>query len=177
VLETYLPDDLRHKEDIVIFNGRLCDEKQPYLFDQLKEDLLQMGSVRVNPQTKFIKTQDLDLSKTEYYDLLAKSKVVVSFALQENFGFGIAEAAYLGCTPVLPNRLVYPELYHGRHLYDTFDECKDLVANALNSTCNQSIKLNNDCMNVWFGDIKDDTNSISNGRLGIHWDRLVQTSS
>ena len=44
-----------------------------------------------------------NFSKQEYYDLLSRARVVVSFALQENFGFSVAEAVYLGCVPVLPN--------------------------------------------------------------------------
>ena len=76
-------------------------------------------------------TQKENLTKNKYYALLAKSSVVVSFALQENFGYGIAEAAYLGCIPVVPNRLVYPELYTDECLYDTFEEAVDLVYQGL----------------------------------------------
>lgn len=108
------------KEDIVIFNGRLCDEKQPWLFDRLAE---QFKSYSI----KFIKTQELNLPKDEYYNLLAKSKAVVSFALQENFGYGIAEAVELGCVPILPNKLVYPELYDKSYLYNTFDDACDMI--------------------------------------------------
>jgi len=63
--------------------------------------------------------------------LVAKSKIMVSFALQENFGFSMLEAKYLGCKVVVPNRLVYPELYHSNDLYNTFDEACGLVENIL----------------------------------------------
>jgi glycosyltransferase involved in cell wall biosynthesis len=36
--------------------------------------------------------------------------VVVSTALQENFGIAVVEAAACGCLPLLPHRLSYPEL-------------------------------------------------------------------
>lgn len=114
------------KENIVVFNGRNCDEKQPWLFDEI--------AVRIRaqiPEAVFINTQRQRLQKKSYYDLLARAKVVVSFALQENFGYGVAEAVALGCRPVLPDRLVYPELYEQRHLYKTMDECEALIISAL----------------------------------------------
>ena len=112
------------KENIVIFSGRNVDEKQPWLFTQMR-DKLRDNNIR------FINTLEHNYSKEEYYNLLAKSKIVVSFALQENFGYSIAEAVYLGCTPILPNRLVYPEFYSEKYLYDTFDEACKMVENAI----------------------------------------------
>jgi glycosyltransferase involved in cell wall biosynthesis len=114
------------KENIIIFNGRLCDEKQPWLFDKLFELFKDSGY-------NFIKTQEENLNKDEYYNLLAKSKGVVSFALQENFGFGIAEAVTLGCIPILPNKLVYPEFYDKEYLYNSFNNCCNLVDKLINN--------------------------------------------
>jgi hypothetical protein len=111
------------RDNIVVFNGRLCDEKQPWLVDQLADKFF--------GKAQFVKTQEMNLSKAQYYDLLGRAKVIVSFALQENFGFGILEAAYLGCVPVVPNRLVYPEHFAPQYLYDNFSECADLVSDAL----------------------------------------------
>lgn len=144
--ETLQHIDTSHKEDIVIFNGRLCDEKQPWLFDELARKV----QLRLNREIKFIKTQELNLSRTEYYKLLARSKVIVSYALQENFGFGVAEAAFLGCTPVLPNRLVYPELYDRHCLYDSFEESVDKTCRALEYHLNMSIMLPVKCFPKWF---------------------------
>ena len=94
------------------------------------------------------------MSKDEYYDLLGKSKAVVSYALQENFGFGVAEAVYLGCTPVLPNRLVYPELYPDTKLFERFDESVEMVINAIENYQEQQIVLGTDeVMTTWFGDV------------------------
>ncbi len=45
-----------------------------------------------------------------YYRLLGQGAVVVSTALQENFGISIVEAVRHGCLPLLPARLSYPEL-------------------------------------------------------------------
>jgi hypothetical protein len=112
------------KENIVIFSGRNVDEKQPWLFKQMRDKI---GDNHI----RFINTLEHNFSKEEYYDLLAKAKVVVSFALQENFGYSVQEAVYLGCVPILPNRLVYPELYIEEYLYNTFDEACNMVSEII----------------------------------------------
>jgi len=145
--------DTSYKEPIVIFNGRLCDEKQPWLFDELEKQVTERLSDTF-PNIRFIKTQTENLSKEDYYGLLGQSKVVVSYALQENFGFGIAEAAYLGCTPVLPNRLVYPELYDKKHLFDRFEQSVYMVCEALLNDNEGTITIPSaeTCINEWFND-------------------------
>jgi glycosyltransferase involved in cell wall biosynthesis len=56
-----------------------------------------------------------------YLRLLRNSDIVVSTAVQENFGLSVAEAVAAGARPLLPHRLSYPELlpreYHDRCLY------------------------------------------------------------
>lgn len=118
----------REKRDpLVVFNGRNDREKQPWLFNDLKARLRSMG----HHDVEFVATHEHNFSKDEYHALLGRASVVVSFALQENFGFGINEAVLAGCVPVVPNRLVYPEFYHPRYRYNTQDECADLVLMAL----------------------------------------------
>ena len=81
---------------------------------------------------------------------MANSKVVVSYALQENFGFGIAEAVYLGCSPVLPNKLVYPELYNKEYLYDSFEQSVDMVCNAITNYTPHVSSFDHTCFDQWF---------------------------
>jgi glycosyltransferase involved in cell wall biosynthesis len=140
------------KKDIVVFNGRLCDEKQPWLFDELARQVKQ----RLGDQIQFVKTQEMNLDKDQYYSLLSSSKAVVSYALQENFGFGIAEATYLGCQPVLPDRLVYPELYPKEFLYDRFEQSVDMVCEIIQRGP-QFTQLNftHDCFDIWFRGLAD----------------------
>lgn len=113
------------RENVVVFNGRLCDEKQPHLFKELQQ------RVQAPPGTQWVSTQEARLDQEEYYSLLRRAKVVVSFALQENFGFGVAEATHCGCVPVVPDRLVYPEFYPSRCLYRSFEQCVQRTTYAL----------------------------------------------
>lgn len=134
----------QQKQDIIVFNGRNVDEKQPYLFDLLQKKL---------PQYTYVNTQKLHLSKDAYYETLAKAKCIVSFALQENFGYGVQEAVYLGCVPALPNRLAYVEQFSSDYLYNSFDECVQLVENIMqgNVQPTRSIVEDNDkIFDVWF---------------------------
>ena len=135
--ENYLKYKQEQKEDIIIFNGRNVDEKQPWLFDELKRKVFEKYGQALKG-FKFINTHKENYSKEDYYKLLGKSKVVVSFALQENFGIGINEAVELGCIPILPNRLVYPEFYSKEYLYTNFTECVNMVVSALENELPQT---------------------------------------
>ena len=71
-----------------------------------------------------------------YESWLQNSAIAVSTALQENYGMSMVEAMIMGCAPLLPNRLAYPEilpeafhdyfLYH--HKYDLVEKLATLVA-------------------------------------------------
>ena len=136
------------KENIIVFNGRNVDEKQPYLFELLKQRL---------PQYRYINTQKEHLSKDEYYKVLAKAKVVVSFALQENFGYGVQEAVALGCIPIVPNRLAYVEQFTKEYRYDNFDDCVEKVNKAMEQKIPQTcpvVSENDKIFDVWFKDFR-----------------------
>ena len=61
-------------------------------------------------------------SREAYLEWLGRGSVVVSTAIQENFGISVVEAVAAGCHPLLPRRLAYPEVippaYHEACLYD-----------------------------------------------------------
>lgn len=154
IIVTGLPLDLqelekykgRAKRNRIVFNGRIVDEKQPYLFDLLKQRL---------PQYEYISTQEHHFSKDEYYNVLSESKCIVSFALQENFGYGVQEAVTLGCVPVLPNRLAYKEQFPKEYLYNHFDECVVLVQRVMDNKLPvpaPAVLSNEQIFDVWFKD-------------------------
>jgi glycosyltransferase involved in cell wall biosynthesis len=74
-------------------------------------------------------------SRAGYFDWLGQGTVVVSTAVQENFGMAVVEAARLGCRPLLPDRLVYPEVlpreFHSACLYAGAGDLVDRLAALL----------------------------------------------
>jgi glycosyltransferase involved in cell wall biosynthesis len=61
-------------------------------------------------------------SREAYAEVLRSSDVSVSTAQHEFFGLAMAESAYAGCFPLVPDRLAYPELYPPECRYRTQDE-------------------------------------------------------
>ena len=72
-------------------------------------------------------------AREEYLALAARCRVVVSTALHEFYGLAVREAIAMGCRPLLPRRVVYPEMVGGRPecLYDTEEELVDRLASEL----------------------------------------------
>ena len=70
--------------------------------------------------------------RREYEKWLKRGALVISTANQENFGISVVEAILMGCIPLLPNRLSYPEIlpttYHEHFLYQSkYDLVEKLV--------------------------------------------------
>ena len=74
-------------------------------------------------------------SRKKYLHWLRRGTVVVSTALQENFGMAVVEAMGCGCFPLLPRRLAYPEVvpepFHEPCLYDDPEDLKERLCRAL----------------------------------------------
>lgn len=114
--------DTSNKRDIVVFPHRCVPEKQPELFDQLSKQL---------PQFTFIKTLDICKNRQQYFELLAKSKYMVSFANQETFGYSTVESMALGCKVFVPDKLSYKETVPQEDRYDITDSWVDQVKNMI----------------------------------------------
>jgi len=138
----------------IIWNHRWEYDKQPILF--LKTliqcmdagynfEVILLGESPSTPSKKY-KTLINQLSKRifhygyvesrkGYFSLLASGDIVVSTAIQENFGLSIVEAIQCGCFPLLPNRLSYPEIipeeYHTSVLYNNDYELFSRLATIL----------------------------------------------
>lgn len=73
--------------------------------------------------------------REEYVRLLCGADVVVSTAVQENFGLSIVEAAYGGAHPLVPRALSYPEVIpaesHRTCLYEAEEELAERLAGLL----------------------------------------------
>lgn len=128
------PEEMLKKENIVVFPHRLDSEKNPQMFDILKEEF---GTLHSSWQ--FIKTKEVCKNKKEYYNLLQKAKVSISFADQETLGFAMIESIYAGCIPFVPDRLSYSELYDLAFKYSSFRECYEKLDTIINRNIDEEI--------------------------------------
>lgn len=74
-------------------------------------------------------------SRDDYFSMLRDGTIVVSTAVQENFGISVVEAMRMGCLPLLPDRLSYPEIlpkpFHRDLLYRSQDDLVDKLSKLL----------------------------------------------
>lgn len=133
--------EVTHKEPIVMFSHR--DDPDKHIEDLLKvlikfkqkfpdvaaqlKYMITSGGKATRQSTKalFADFPEVEfkpnLSKMEYYQLLAKSSVLFSSATQENFGVCIQEGLAFGVRPVCPNRVSYKYLLPEQYLYNDLD--------------------------------------------------------
>lgn len=125
----------REREKLVVFPHRLAPEKQPEQFAELQ----QIFERKHGAVATWIRARDVCKTKREYYQLLARARVVVSTALQETFGIAMQEGIALGAWAVAPNRLCYAETLRGNGLlFDTLDEAAEQVVSLLERECGPS---------------------------------------
>jgi glycosyltransferase involved in cell wall biosynthesis len=60
--------------------------------------------------------------RSEYTEMLGQADIVVSTANHEFFGISMLEAALCGAYPLVPNRLVYPEIYPSEFWFDADED-------------------------------------------------------
>lgn len=126
------PDQLNNVRNIdIVFPHRLDPEKCPDTWDEvvnkvtLKRNETQHLTTTLATMNYFGTGQQYD--KQWYYDVLERSKVAFSAAKQETFGYSMLEAAAAGCTPVVPNRLSYKEIFPEKYRYNTPDQAVEMI--------------------------------------------------
>lgn len=70
-------------------------------------------------------------SREAYFSLLSSCDIVVSTAIHEFFGVAVLEAACLGCFPLVPARLSYPELLPAKHLWTSEGKLRKTLKDLL----------------------------------------------
>jgi glycosyltransferase involved in cell wall biosynthesis len=131
------------RRNLILWNHRWEEDKDPETFFRVMGRLERAGadfrmvvlgeSFRGQPGCFAAARRDLAHrierwgwleSRDEYLREVSRCRAVVSTARHEFFGLAVREAIVLGCYPLLPRRVVYPELVGGRreHLYDSEDD-------------------------------------------------------
>jgi len=143
------------EDNLILWNHRWEDDKDPEAFFRVMRRLDRTGcdfrlmvlgeSFREQPACFEPARRDLAHrierwgflpSRQEYILAVSRCRIAVSTARHEFFGLSAREAIAMGCYPLLPRRVVYPELVSGRseHLYDSEDDLlgrlKDLLSDA-----------------------------------------------
>lgn len=113
-------------KNILVFPHRIDTEKHPEVFDELV-DWLKARGVEFTPIKTIVETK----SREEYFKVLAQSKVMVSFADQETFGYSTLESMALDNVVVVPDKLSYVETVPDAFRYEDKEECFNMVLNAL----------------------------------------------
>ena len=122
---------------VIVWNHRWEHDKDPEFFFNTLYDLKAEGvafrlivlgeSFRQSPRI-FVEARQVLAdriihfghvpSRAEYLTWLVQADIVISTARHEFFGLSVLEAVRAGCRPLLPRRLVYPELFEDEFLYD-----------------------------------------------------------
>jgi len=145
---------LDNPQPIILWNHRWEFDKQPEVFfkqlykldaEGLDFELIILGeNFQMHPR-EFIEAREklgprirqygYVESIYDYARFLAMSDIVVSTAIQENFGFAVIEAMYCHTLPLLPNRLSYPEFlpkkFHQQFLYNGEEELEKKLRGLL----------------------------------------------
>ena len=142
------------KPPLIVWNHRWEFDKSPETFFAALQSVLSAGfefrlallgeNFQVVPKPflsareKFgerIVQYGYEVSKKKYHDWLKQGVIVMSTAIQENFGISIVEAVRHGCYPLLPNNLSYPELIPEEHhtdcLYNSQEELVEKLSTIL----------------------------------------------
>jgi hypothetical protein len=138
----------RHiKKYDVVFPHRLNDDKGLIQFIDIIGRMPDVKFFITIPQKeKFIHGNDYYLklkkfknikfifseSSNEHLNTLSMARIVLSCARQENFGYSVIKSILVGCIPVLPNKLCYPEFINKIFLYNNTDEAVNLIRKYLN---------------------------------------------
>jgi glycosyltransferase involved in cell wall biosynthesis len=108
--------------------------RQPEAFSEIERLIARSDSLKFR-HWGFLASRD------DYAGLLSQADVVLSTASHDFQGLSVLEAAAAGCTPLLPNRLAYPEWFDGRFLYpdcgEGIAEEGEAVAQSLAALLNQ----------------------------------------
>ena len=116
------------KEDFVIWPHRWCEEKGiSELIQFAKQTKKKIVVTTSGPKKNLGKLPKnieyrYNLTKTEYFELMAKARWYLSTAYQETFGYTIQEAIFFDCNILVPNRACCPEMVPPENVYENIND-------------------------------------------------------
>jgi glycosyltransferase involved in cell wall biosynthesis len=123
------------KEDFVIWPHRWCEEKGiNELLEFAKNTKKKIVITSSGPKKDLGKLPKnieyrYGLTKSEYFELMAKARWYLSTAYQETFGYTIQEAIFFDCNILVPNRACCPEMVPERNVYHSVSEIESKFNN------------------------------------------------
>lgn len=96
------------KEDIIVLPHDAIDAEQRDIFKALRNYL---------KGYTFVDAHELRLTDGEYYSLLNRAKAVLAINLSETDPTHIYEALMFECVPIIPDRLIYKDVFPERYQY------------------------------------------------------------
>jgi glycosyltransferase involved in cell wall biosynthesis len=113
-------------------------------YENAKEDLLKLKKRLGSKVIHFGYAESFE----DYAQLLWKADYLPVTSLQDFFGISIAEAMYCKCTPILPERLTYKELFsNGSLFYKDDDELIKILIDLIKKWPSKNITIESDSLN------------------------------
>jgi len=117
------------KEDFVIWPHRWCNEKGIDELIQYANSTDKKIVVTSSGPVKDCGTNlprnigfKFNLTKKEYFTLMAKARWYLSTCYQETFGYTIQEAIFFNCNILVPNRACCPEMVPSVNVYEKVED-------------------------------------------------------
>jgi glycosyltransferase involved in cell wall biosynthesis len=144
-------------DDLIRIANNLKDVGFVITAQQKEKDLkdnFYYGTLKKTANIKLL----FDVSDKQHKRVLGQSKVILSCAKQELFGYSVMKGVVSGCYPVLPDREVYPQYFSSQYLYKDLDEACSMINAALDkkSYAEDYIQLQNKIQKLSFKEILGD---------------------
>jgi glycosyltransferase involved in cell wall biosynthesis len=110
-------------------NDRHVDFKLCLLGQSFRQQPIEFEQIKVEFNSHLVQF-GYATSRQQYLIWLVGGDIILSTARHEFQGLAVQEAVQLGCTPVLPNRLVYPQMFGSDYVYDSSPQAHETEAIA-----------------------------------------------